>query len=301
VSFVVLKKVKLQLHPTRVVLSKASKLANNCAITVSAHQNSNIFLYLHQLELYHVHYDTDGFEYKVVLTRIELTPNKSGKFSVEKYTLYLFESNAKPPILWMFGAKFSRQYRPTTLYRDQCHAMTFQEAFRHFKHFFKGKTGVEWDMRLEKEQYNIAQTVAGTKQLFRYTPPVLGRKVGLLPWGYVRPELRKVDMEKASASETESESAEVFYDDDSDLDSADGDAEEDNDDGSKSQRSGSGSGSEENSNLEIKSANIGGGGSASHECMESKSTGNGRGSLSETEGEESFIDEGLCFKEHLVQ
>ena len=39
------------------------------------------------LELYHVHYDDDGFEYKVRLSRVNL--RNGGKIMTEKYTLYV--------------------------------------------------------------------------------------------------------------------------------------------------------------------------------------------------------------------
>lgn len=63
---------------------------------------------------------------------------------------------------------------------------------RDFKHFFYDKTRIAWDARLEG--IKIANA-------FVYTPPVVGRPVGLLPFGYVRPEQRPVVI---SESETES-------------------------------------------------------------------------------------------------
>ncbi|TVY82888.1 hypothetical protein LSUE1_G006211, partial [Lachnellula suecica] len=129
--------------------------------------------------LNHIYYDPDGFEYKIVLTRVTL----GEKVTTEKYTLFLFESNAKP-CTYMCGAKFSRQYRPTSWYGTKCYPMTFFDAFAVFKHFFTEKTGIEWDMRCEKG-------ISTAERPFVYTPPVLGRPIGLMPHGYVRPEFRE--------------------------------------------------------------------------------------------------------------
>jgi len=65
--------------------------------------------------------------------------------------------------------------------------MPFHEAFKIFKKFFKDKTGVEWDMRLEKAEKD--------EEVFVYTPPILGRPIGLVPEGYVRPEMREPEPE----------------------------------------------------------------------------------------------------------
>lgn len=85
----------------------------------------------------------------------------------------------------MFGAKYNRGSCKPSYYRDECRPKIFYDAFRNFKTFFLKKTGVEWDMRLENTK---------NPGLFVYTPPVLGRPVGELPSGYVRPEEREVKM-----------------------------------------------------------------------------------------------------------
>lgn len=138
-------------------------------------------------------------------------------------------------------------------------------------------------MRLEKEQYNIAAASAGEKRLFRYMPPVLGRPTGLLPSGYVRPELREENEEESSESEQE-----VFYDNDSDLDSDDDDTGEDN-----SQRSNS---------LETGSETIEESRDRSYESAGSMTIGSASGSTStsdygglQREGEE-FVDEAYASK-----
>ncbi|KAE8452538.1 hypothetical protein EG329_000441 [Mollisiaceae sp. DMI_Dod_QoI] len=198
--------------------------------------------------LYHIYYDHTGFEYKVMLTRINLGSH-SDKPMVEKYTLYLFESHALPR-LYMFGAKLSRTHRPTSYYREECHAMEFRDAFKHFQKWFKVKTGVDWDLRLEMklrardEVQDLSNREVARK--FNWTPPVLGRPVGQLPWGYVRPEEREDTAtsssgddskgSKSSSSSNESTNGEegsgsgsnedVVYDTDSDVDSDEEEEEE---------------------------------------------------------------------------
>jgi hypothetical protein len=78
--------------------------------------------------------------------------------------------------------------------------MPFSEAFGHFQTFFKSRVGKNWDMRLEK-----VEGLPDDK--FVYTPPVLGRPVGLLPKGYVRSEERETEI--------------VAYDTDSEVGSED--------------------------------------------------------------------------------
>lgn len=105
----------------------------------------------------------------------------------------------------MTGAKLSRQYRPTSYYRDVCRPKTFPEAFTDFKHFFHDKTQIQWDERLEGIKKDGA---------FVYTPPILGRPVGDVPVGYVRPEYRD---------------DEVVYDTDSEVGDDDDETEESED------------------------------------------------------------------------
>jgi hypothetical protein len=87
----------------------------------------------------------------------------------------------------MCGAKFTRRGIPTNFWREECHPMHFAEAFRHFQKFFHDRTGINWDDRLEG--IKLEDPI-----YFRYTPPNLGRAVGVLPYGYIRPELRIQDL-----------------------------------------------------------------------------------------------------------
>jgi len=104
----------------------------------------------------------------------------------------------------MFGAKLSRQYRPNSFYREDCRPKTFQEAFKDFKHFFKAKTDIEWDDRLEGIR---------KEKVFVYTPPILGRPVGVVKSGYIRPEWREKELDVEYDTDSE-----VEDDDDEDTD-----------------------------------------------------------------------------------
>lgn len=127
----------------------------------------------------------------------------------------------------MCGAKLSRSHRPISYYREACHPKIFKEAMEDFKQFFKDKTKIAWDNRLE------GIIVQDTKA-FRYTPPIVGRPVGILPFGYLRPEER-LDSEtetsgsgsgndtNTTTSTTASESVE--YDTDSEVEDSDNDEE----------------------------------------------------------------------------
>jgi hypothetical protein len=95
--------------------------------------------------------------------------------------------------------------------------MVFSQAFHCFKVFFHKKTGIEWDQRLEG--------IKMPEDDFVYTPPALGRPVGNIPTGYVRPELREDQKERGEERSGESEDEEVVYDTDSEVE--DSDSEED--------------------------------------------------------------------------
>jgi hypothetical protein len=108
----------------------------------------------------------------------------------------------------MCGAKFTRTKRATSYYRDHCHPKDYIAAFADFKYIFKKKTGIEWDMRLE--------IITMDETFFVYTPPVLGRPVGDLPDGYIRPEERDPEVEYS-----QNEEENVAYDTDSEVDDSD--------------------------------------------------------------------------------
>jgi hypothetical protein len=126
----------------------------------------------------------------------------------------------------MTGAMLSRSHRAVTYHREHCHAMPFSQAFHHFKYFFRQKTGIDWDQRLED--------IKMSDEHFVYTPPILGRPVGFVCAGYVRPELRVRELMEGESEETGGESGEsgdsergeeVVYDTDSEV--GDEDSEKD--------------------------------------------------------------------------
>ncbi|PVH88646.1 hypothetical protein DL98DRAFT_477182 [Cadophora sp. DSE1049] len=184
-----LKERAYTLDRTLVNLKKGIEV-DKAALRKRFDENARIAHELSNSNMYHIYYE-DGFEYKVILSRVRL----DGKTMIEKYTLYLFESNAKSPLLYMFGAKYSRSHRPLTFYRQDCRPMDFCTAFHCFKKFFKERSGIDWDDRLERI---IPKKIENGKvvehNFFKYLPPPQGRQTGLLPYGYVRPEDRVVEV-----------------------------------------------------------------------------------------------------------
>ncbi|KAL3428225.1 hypothetical protein PVAG01_01734 [Phlyctema vagabunda] len=169
-----------------------------------------------QQGLYHVYYDDEGFEYKVVLTKLHY------KGFAEKYTIYLFQSHAIPR-LYMCAAKFSRPSRENIWYELDPQTgrsvipTQFSVAWANFKFLFQNKTGVEWDDRLEGKWL---------EDKFVYAPPKLGRPVGALPYGYVRPEEREMGGERERPVKQEdvtdsSGDAGLLYETDSEVDDSD--------------------------------------------------------------------------------
>ncbi|KAG9228802.1 hypothetical protein BJ875DRAFT_388665 [Amylocarpus encephaloides] len=141
-----------------------------------------------------VYYDDTGFEYKVELRR----ESREEKIVREKYTLFIFQSICKPHT-HMFGAKYtSSKHRHTSYHRESSSPRLFHEAFDDFKVFFKDKTGLEWDHRLEEQ---------GNTEKFIYRPPAAGKAVGQLPYGYVRPA-PKVVYRKPTVEDAEEEAEE---------------------------------------------------------------------------------------------
>ncbi|TGO84184.1 hypothetical protein BPOR_0538g00050 [Botrytis porri] len=120
--------------------------------------------------LNHVYVDHTNFEYKVVLTRVLL----HGKNKNQKYTVYLFESNAQPHT-YMAGAKLTTTYQIPSYLREDCRPKVFADAFLDFKNIFKSKTGIEWDDRYEPLPENHP------KDLFQFQRPTLSRPMGMLP------------------------------------------------------------------------------------------------------------------------
>ncbi|KAI1196617.1 hypothetical protein F5X97DRAFT_325291 [Nemania serpens] len=119
---------------------------------------------------WHVYRDTTYFEYKVQLKRDDVESGNVG----EQHLLTLWESNAKPC-----------NYRCTTLFTKKKSKNTgcryplnetpvaLAVALKTFRAFFKKKTGLAWDDRIEK----FGST---GPELFQYRPPGGGKPVGLV-------------------------------------------------------------------------------------------------------------------------
>ncbi|KAM3075571.1 hypothetical protein ACMFMG_007710 [Clarireedia jacksonii] len=150
---------------------------------------------------HHVYTDPTGFEYKVVLNRITL----NGKHTRQKYTIYLFESHAKP-CTYMSAAKLSIPHLKNSYWKNECYPKMFAEAFHDFKTMFKQKTGVEWDDRFEP------LPKGHDEQYFRFQRPRLGWPVGALPSWRKAPSWNNEEKMVDSCGETprgsESESSE---------------------------------------------------------------------------------------------
>ncbi|PMB73007.1 hypothetical protein BM221_000424 [Beauveria bassiana] len=118
--------------------------------------------------LFHIYQDRDFFPYQIDLTR---NSSDDGEFG-QRYTLTLWESNAKPHLYW-FTAKFIRRkgdpnasyHRPSPCSGKWRHEMDL------LLDFFRIKTGIDWQDRV---------LLAGTTPLsaFQYTPPTGGKPVG---------------------------------------------------------------------------------------------------------------------------
>lgn len=156
--------------------------------------------------LYHLYTDQTGFKYDVKITN-EYEPAKVDmrgrekrapegmvdQKRIEKWTLKLFESNAKP-VIYKFGATYHKPGQKNMHYTEYLDDADFCVKFKQFKQFFQKKTGINWDKRLDgitvkslekainkglsKDQ---GQTKADDKPVFKYTPPHPDQPHGEMP------------------------------------------------------------------------------------------------------------------------
>ncbi|RCI15895.1 hypothetical protein L249_3007 [Ophiocordyceps polyrhachis-furcata BCC 54312] len=124
--------------------------------------------------LFHVYRDRELFAYSIDLIR-----GGGGDEDEQRYTLCLWESNAKPHLYW-FTAKFLKRRgdsRPSYHRPSRCSGKWRHEMLL-FADFFRLKTGIEWQDRVLREK-----TMSGS--YFHYAPPVGGKPVGRrLRFGY---------------------------------------------------------------------------------------------------------------------
>ncbi|KAF5546361.1 hypothetical protein FNAPI_8869 [Fusarium napiforme] len=117
---------------------------------------------------FHLYRDRLNFVYQVDITRDnELT----GEFG-QKYSLCLWESNAKPHLYW-FTAKFLKQKGSSQpmYHRPSPHEGKWRAEMDLFMEFFKKKTGIAWEDRV-----SLAQTMPSS--YFQYEPPSRGKPIG---------------------------------------------------------------------------------------------------------------------------
>ncbi|KAK2928517.1 BRCT domain superfamily [Fusarium oxysporum f. sp. vasinfectum] len=111
--------------------------------------------------LFHLYRDRLNFVYQVDITRDN---EFTGEFG-QKYSLCLWESNAKPHLYW-FTAKFLKHKGSAqpVYHRPSPHEGKWRAQMGLFVDFFKKKTGIDWQDRV-----SLAQTMPSS--YFQYEPP----------------------------------------------------------------------------------------------------------------------------------
>ncbi|KFY48240.1 hypothetical protein V495_01499, partial [Pseudogymnoascus sp. VKM F-4514 (FW-929)] len=147
--------ISANFHEIQSVLKRQNRLSEAKEIyRKKAIHDANATMGLADPGLHHHYVDTTGFKYNIVLTRLTTLDSKTRveKYTlltrVEKYTLLLFESNAAP-YTYTVGIRFNRPGFATTYIKEYMIPSTFDVSFKQFKKFFKLKTGIEWDCRLD--------------------------------------------------------------------------------------------------------------------------------------------------------
>ncbi|KAF4454093.1 hypothetical protein F53441_3330 [Fusarium austroafricanum] len=117
---------------------------------------------------FHLYRDRLNFVYQVDITRDD---EFAGEFG-QKYSLCLWESNAKPH-LYRFTAKFLKQKGSSQplYHRPSPHEGKWRAEMNLFMEFFRKKTGIDWEDRV-----SLAQTMPSS--YFQYKAPSTGKPVG---------------------------------------------------------------------------------------------------------------------------
>ncbi|KAF9777016.1 hypothetical protein IL306_004722 [Fusarium sp. DS 682] len=118
--------------------------------------------------LFHLYRDRLNFVYQVDITRDN---EFTGEFG-QRYTLCLWESNAKPHLYW-FTAKFLKHKGSSqpSYHRPSPHQGKWRAEMELFMDFFKKKTGIDWQDRV-----SLAHTMPSS--YFQYEPPSKGKPIG---------------------------------------------------------------------------------------------------------------------------
>ncbi|KAM0476708.1 hypothetical protein ACHAPX_006129 [Trichoderma viride] len=136
--------------------------------------------------LFHIYIDREFFSYQIDINRDDDEKGELG----QRYTLYLWESNAKPHLYW-FTAKFMKKKGDSqpSFHRPSPCSGPWRREMDLFIDFFRIKTGIEWQDR-----------VLGQKTMpnsfFQYSPPTGGKPVG-------RQEAVEVNDEEAAEAKNE--------------------------------------------------------------------------------------------------
>ncbi|KAI0104188.1 hypothetical protein GGR51DRAFT_561245 [Nemania sp. FL0031] len=118
---------------------------------------------------WHPYRDSTYFEYQIQLKRND---EESGNVG-EKHLLTLWESNAKP-FTYQCTTLFTKKSKNKgSRYPLNESPVNFDTAFRTFKSFFKKKTTIAWDDRIEKMGSTGPEN-------FQYTAPFGGKPVGYI-------------------------------------------------------------------------------------------------------------------------
>ncbi|RMJ11470.1 hypothetical protein CDV36_008867 [Fusarium kuroshium] len=117
---------------------------------------------------YHIYRDRSNFVYQVDITRDD---EAAGEFG-QKYTLCLWESNAKPHLYW-FTAKFTKRKGNSqpTYHRPSVCPDKWRPQMDLFMEFFRVKTGIPWEDR-------VALAMTMPSSYFQYEPPTGGKPLG---------------------------------------------------------------------------------------------------------------------------
>ncbi|KAI9753147.1 MAG: hypothetical protein M4579_005310 [Chaenotheca gracillima] len=121
---------------------------------------------------HHIYRDETLFEYSIVLVRADLDTNR-----IERHYLKLYESHARP-YLYGLSAKYTRPGISGKLILAPPGSY-FEHAFREFRRYFKEKTGMAWEVRLDGRPAVPGQ--------FAYCPPGGGKPRGIMPAGWREP------------------------------------------------------------------------------------------------------------------
>ncbi|KAK5629646.1 hypothetical protein RRF57_005361 [Xylaria bambusicola] len=164
--------------------AKKRRLEKNQKYSSNAH-------YFVDERFWHAYHDKTFFKYQIQLTRAD----EEGNDIREKHLLTLWESNAKP-YNYICTTLYTKR-RETSKGRFPESPVDFDTAFRKFKGFFKKKTNIGWDDRIDK---------VGTTgpESFQYQPPCGGKPVGIIkkrPLPIAEKEKQRNGGSKSKASE----------------------------------------------------------------------------------------------------